>query len=134
MLVMSRDRAVRVSGMWLGRDASRKECTIQMPPVSMGCTQCCVPARHMRDGRRVARLSLLLYLHVLQRGQTAPGWSLQERVVSALQLQERARQSLMGVGQSSSEKRLCQSGGRGEQDGGEALVMVMVNPMSFKPN
>lgn len=134
MLVMGRDRAVRVSGMWLGWDASRKECAIQMPPVSMGCTQWCVLARHTQDGRRVAWLSLLLYLHLLQRGKTAPSWSLQERVVSALQLQERVRQSPMGIWQSYSEKSLCQGGGRGEQDGGVALVMVVVNPMSFKPN
>lgn len=64
MLVTSRDRAVGVTRMGLGR----KECAIQMPPISTGCNPPRVPARHARGGGRTAWLSLLLYLHLLQRG------------------------------------------------------------------
>lgn len=44
---------------------------------------------HVQDSGGVAWLSpLLYYLHLLQRGRTAPSLSLQGRVVSALQLRE----------------------------------------------
>lgn len=82
-----------------------------MLPISVGCTPPRVLACHVQDSGHMAWLSPLLYLHLLQRGKATLSRSLQERVVSALQLQERVRQSLMGIGQSSSEKRLCRRGG-----------------------
>lgn len=97
MLVTSRDRAVGVTGMGLGRDAGRgrKECAIQMPPISTGCNPPRVPA-----------------CHGLAVPSALPSSSAEGKcVASALQLQGRVRQSPMGIGQSSSEKRLRRGGG-----------------------
>lgn len=87
-----------------------------------------VLACHSQESGCVTWLCPLLYLHLLQRRKITLSWSLQERVMSALQLQERARQFPMEIGQSSSEKRLCQGGSLVNLGGGVASLAVVVNP------
>jgi len=133
---MSRDRAVRATRTWLGWDAGggRKECAIQMPPISMGCTWWCVLA--MPCARRwpcsLAGLSAL-------PSSSAEGKNSTELVTS-----RRGRICFAATGKGEAvpdgswaellrEKALLRWR-TGELDGGVALLVVVVRPINFKLN
>lgn len=132
---MSRDRATRATtvwagvGSWLWPGRGRKECGIQMLPISMGCILTCVLTCHMQDD---AVPSLLLSfsaegindteLVTSRKGHVCVAAAGKGETVSSGNWAELLREKTL------LECRV------GELDGDVALLVVVVNPMSFKLN
>lgn len=82
------------TGCWPGADGDRKECVLQMPLVSVGCTLTCVlacPIPRAQWWPYGLVVPSALTSSSAEGESTTLSRSHQEKVVSASQLQERVR-------------------------------------------